>query len=297
MSIAPICIFTYNRLEETRKTISSLKKNYLASESHVYIFSDGPKNKNASKEVDEVRNYLHSITGFKKIKIFEANINKGLAKSIIYGVSKVFEDYDKVIVVEDDLITSQNFLDFMNQGLEYYKDSENIFSISGYSFDLKTLNNLKEDYYFGVRSSSWGWGTWKYNWETIDWEVKSYSNFKKDKLKRKEFNKGGSDLSNMLDNQMNGKIDSWAIRFCYQQFLCNKATVFPKKSKVQSIGFSEKATHTHKTKRFNTTLDVSNKRSFTFEKFQTYNDSLIKEFYSKFSLYSRLKDKFLQIIN
>src|SRR5690606_5372017 len=155
--LSPICLFTYNRLYETKQTVDSLKKNNLAKESVLYIFSDGWKNENSKISVQAVRNYLDTITGFKEIYVIKNSINKGLAKSITDGVSKVLDLFETVIVLEDDIITSPNFLDFMNQALFFYSGDKSIQTISGYT----PLVKLKEDNFKFDRPFPWGWATWK----------------------------------------------------------------------------------------------------------------------------------------
>ena len=295
--LAPICLFTYNRLEETKRSINSLQKNYLASKSELFIFSDGPKNKNNIQNVESVRAYINTVDGFKKITVIESTENKGLANSIIYGVTKVFEIYDSVIVLEDDLITSTNFLNFMNQALVYYRKQSNVFSISGYTMNINGLEEIDADFYFGCRASSWGWATWKNQWSSVDWSVSNYTRFINNKSEIKQFNKGGSDMTKMLKSQMNGKIDSWAIRFCFQQFQDKKACLFPQVSKVQSIGFSKDATHTVGAKKFITTLDIGTKKDFKFENFTKYDEKLLRSFREKFSFKQRLIDKISRFIN
>lgn len=295
--LAPICLFTYNRLEETKQTVEALQNNFLAKQSELFVFSDGPKNKDSIQNVDLIRAYIKTISGFKKITVFESSENKGLANSIISGVTKVFKKYDSVIILEDDLITSANFLNFMNQALSFYNNQSNIFSISGYTMDISGLEKIEGDFYFGCRASSWGWATWKNRWASVDWEVSNYSKFINNRSDIKRFNKGGSDMTKMLKSQMSGKIDSWAIRFCFQQFLDKKACLFPKISKVQSIGFSEEATHTVGAKKFITTLDVGNKKKFTFKRFTKYDEKLLHSFREKFSIKQRLLDKISRFIN
>lgn len=290
-TLAPICIFVYNRSWHTKQTIDALKSNYLSPESDLFVFSDGPKDFLKPNKVDEVRKYLKTISGFKSITIYESPRNIGLANSIITGVSKIINQYSKVIVVEDDLITSPNYLDFMNQALDFYKNHQNIISISGYSLDLPSLKSYERDYYLGYRASSWGWGTWKEKWENVDWEVKEYSKFRRNLITQFQFMRGGSDMPRMLKSQMNGHIDSWAIRWCFDQFKKNQLTVFPAKSKILSIGFGNDATHTKKTKRFNTILDDGSQRIFSFDEKTSLNSLLVREFRNKFSLYSRLKEK------
>lgn len=291
-NLAPICLFTYNRLEETKKTFVALQQNFLASDSELFIFSDGWKSEQGKEKIEDVRNFLKTITGFKTITIFEAEKNKGLASSIIQGVTQIISKFGKVIVLEDDLITAPNFLNFMNQGLDFFETNKKIHSISGFSLLLPSLNTLEKDFYLGFRASSWGWATWLDRWSQIDWEVKDYDTFKKSLKLKNDFRKGGNDLPRMLRHQMTGKIDSWAIRWCYHQFRKNQLTVFPVKSKVESIGFGSAATHTKKTKRFDTVLDTSAQKSFTFDHLNELNESLIKEHKQKFSLLMRLKDRF-----
>jgi len=234
---SPIIIFTYRRIIE--KTIKSLLNNNLASKSDLYIFSDGYKSEIDKSDVLAVREYLKTISGFKSVNMIESEKNKGLANSIISGVSHVVEKYGKVIVVEDDLIVSSNFLEYMNEALSFYNDDNRIWSISGYSPNLLCLKDFNDDIYFSVRSSSWGWATWKNRWNSIDWDVSDFEQFKNDKQSIIQFNQGGNDLFKMLELQVLNKIDSWAIRWCYAQYKNNSYAVFPKESKVINDGFSD----------------------------------------------------------
>ena len=240
--LSPIVIFTYRRVPD--KLINSLLKNTLAQQSEVIIYSDGNKNEKDLEDVREVRKYLQTIEGFKHVKIIESEVNKGLAASIINGVTEVIDKSEKVIVLEDDLIVSDDFLKYMNDALAFYKDDKKIWSISGYGPKLPCLEKYHDDIYLGVRGSSWGWATWKDRWEQVDWEVKDFNQLKKDKKLQNQFNLGGNDMFKMLELQMLGKIDSWAIRWSYSQFKLGMYTVFPKRSKVINDGFSdEKGMH------------------------------------------------------
>jgi len=241
-NISPIIIFTYRRVP--KETINSLLKNRLACDSELFIYSDGYKSDIDKSDVLEVRNYLRSISGFKSINIIEAPQNKGLANSIIGGVTEVIHNYDKVIVLEDDLIVSSDFLDYMNEALDYYKDDQKIWSIAGYSPKLPCLENYDKDLYLSPRASSWGWATWKDRWDSVDWKVKDFEKLKHDQEMRKRFELGGDDMYKMLELQILAKIDSWAIRWCFSQFLYNKYTVYPTKSKIVNDGFNDnKGTH------------------------------------------------------
>lgn len=241
MYCSKIILFTYRRIPN--KTIESLLKNSLAQKSEIFIFSDGYKNEKDKNDVLKVRNYLKTINGFKKITIIEREKKYGLAKNIINGVTKIINQYGNVIVLEDDLIVSSDFLQFMNEALNFYEKDEKIWAISGYTPKLKSLENYDKDVYLSVRANSWGWATWKDRWNSIDWNIKDWQEFKRNRDAIKKFNLGGNDLYKMLELQMLGKIDSWAIRWCYNQFKHNKYAIYPKCSKIKNIGFDKIGTH------------------------------------------------------
>jgi len=245
MKLTPIILFVYNRPWHTKQTIESLQKNELAKDSDLFIYSDAPKIEDSIKKVEEVRAYIKTVIGFKNIIIIERYKNFGLAKNIIEGVTEVVEKYGKIIVLEDDLVTSKYFLKFMNEALNFYNDIDKIFVVSGYSHDVKLSKGYDFDVYTSYRSSSWGWATWKDRWSEIDWDIKDYPEFIKNKEKVKKFDKSGN-LSGMLKDQMEGRIDSWAIRRTYSQFKLGKYTVFPVVSLLKNIGMDGSGTHYNK---------------------------------------------------
>jgi hypothetical protein len=296
-NMAPICLFTYNRLVETRLTIESLKCNYLATDSELTIFSDGPKNEHSIKAVQDVRDYLKTITGFKNVNIIESLNNKGLARSVIDGVTVLLDNYGSVIVIEDDLITSTNFLSYMNQALNFYSDNENVWSVSGFSFPINYPEGYEFDNSFGVRASSWGWATWKSRWAKVDWEISDYEEFMMDKAAKKKFKQGGSDLVKMLSNQMSGVIDSWAIRFCYSQFKHEGYDVLPVQSKVVNIGFNGDATNTQGMEtRFGSTLDKSGNTKFVFNEVVGSDESILRQFRKPLTIRARVEFKIKAIL-
>jgi len=289
--LAPIILFTYKRLDTLEITVTSLLENALAKESELFIFSDAARSEKDKKDVDLVRAFIRNINGFKKISIVEAETNKGLAKSIIEGVSQVLNTHDKAIVLEDDLQTSSNFLDFMNASLTRYEAFSEVFSISAYSFDLEN-RDVSQDVYFLNRGWSWGWGTWKSRWVDLDWDLKNYSDFKKDSHQQKQFAKGGSDLLKMLDKQVNGNIDSWAIRWFYNQFQRGGLTLYPVKSKINNLGFGEDATHTTgSNKRYIPAFDNSSKKDFDFPEHVEIDVFFQKRFQKRMGIVARIRSK------
>jgi hypothetical protein len=250
--IAPIALFVYNRPRHTRKTLEALKANDLARKSKLFIFSDGHKSNKDRKKVEEVREIVDKAEGFESVEVIKREENWGLANSVIAGVSEVVERYGKVIVLEDDLITSPSFLDYMNSMLDSYKDEKKVFSISGYNHPsslMKIPESYPYDVYFNPRASSWGWATWKDRWEKADWEVKDFDEFLKNQDLQKKFNQGGEDMAKMLIRQMNGEIDSWAIRWCYAHFKNNAYCIYPVVSYIDNIGHDGSGVHCGKARK------------------------------------------------
>lgn len=254
---APIVLFVYNRPEHTRLTVEALQKNTLAKDSELFIYSDAAKSKNDEIKVEEVREYIKKIIGFKQVVIIERERNFGLANSIIDGVGKVINKYSKAIVLEDDIVTSQNFLQFMNNALDFYSDNKSIMSISGYMYPCKISLSYKKDILLFNRFSSWGWGMWSDRWNLINFDIAASDKIFHDKNLQKKFNVGGEDLYNMLLLQLQGKINSWAIRTALTSALNDKVTVYPIKSLVKNIGFDNSGVHCGETHIFDTILDDS----------------------------------------
>lgn len=258
MSAAPVVLFVYNRKNKTIDTLDALNNNYGVEATDLIIFADGAKSEEVKPQVNSVRDYIKNSfakkSKFKSLKLIESENNKGLAKSIIDGVSEIINQYGKVIVVEDDLITAPDFLAYMNKGLDYYENMADIGSISGYSYPISYLKKYKKDVYILRKGECWGWATWKDRWENVDWEVKSFDEYVNNPQKRKEFDSIGAGLDSMLCLQMKGEIDSWAVRWCYHLY-CNKLlTVYPRISKTQNIGFDGTGTHCTVTNMFETQL-------------------------------------------
>ena len=240
MSLAPILLFTYNRLSHTNQTLEALLNNKLSKESELYIFSDGYKNDNDKSDVLKVRKLIHSIDGFKKIHIIENPHNYGLAKNIIQGVTKLIDIYGKVIVLEDDLITSPWFLTFMNEALDKFEEDDRIGHIHGFCYPIDNL----PDAFLIKWVGSWGWATWKRSWKLFNPDGKYLLNkIKKRNLSRKFDFDSNYPYTKMLQRQVNGENDSWAIRWNASLFLNNILSVNAGKSLVQNIGFDGSGVH------------------------------------------------------
>lgn len=238
--LAPICLFVYNRPWHTAQTIESLRNNILASESDLYIFSDGSRNDNASDAVNEVRSYIETIKGFKSVNIILRETNLGLAQNIISGVSDIVNIHGKIIVLEDDIITHPKFLKFMNDALDLYKNDENVASVHGYVYPIEGLPET----FFIKGADCWGWATWARAWSVFEPNGARLLNEIKQKKAEKEINYNNSmNYVRMLKNQIAGNNDSWAVRWHISAFLKNMLTLYPGKSFVKNIGFDSSGQH------------------------------------------------------
>lgn len=277
ISPAPIALFVYNRLSHTQRTVESILRSDLISDSDVFIFSDGYKSEIDKEKVLSVRKYIASLNGFKSKTIIEREKNFGLANSVIDGINQLFLKYDKGIVLEDDILCSSDFLSYMNKALEYYQAYKNVYSVTGYTFPIKFPDDYKHDVYFSPRPSSWGWGTWADRWKDVDWKVGDYGDFITNKEQVRKFNLGGRDLTNMLTNYMNGQIDSWAIRWSYAHFKNNAYCLYPVKSRVQNIGVDNTGTHMKKSSKYFSKIEEKNEDVILLEEVKL-DSELMKNF-------------------
>lgn len=251
MSNAPIVLFVYNRLEHTKRTVEALRMNDLSITSDLYIYSDGAKDIHSEIKVKNVRDYLSTISGFKSINIIKSNVNLGLANSIINGVTEIVNRFGKIIVLEDDHITSPFFLRFMNQALEMYKDEKEVASIHGYIYPITELPET----FFIKGADCWGWATWSRAWQYFEPDGKKLMEIIRSNKTKKEFNFNNSyDYYRMLENQIEGKNDSWAIRWYASAFINNMYTLYPGQSLVYNSGNDGTGTHSKSSFNYNVKL-------------------------------------------
>lgn len=298
---APIVLFAFNRLEPLKRCVASLATNSEAAYTDLIVFVDGPReNKEGEAEkVEAVREYVKSISGFKSLTYHFSETNKKLGPSIIAGVTEVVNQFGRAIVIEDDLIASRNLLAYMNQGLDRYEQDKKVWSISGFGLRIKVPDGYEADAFFGPRSSSWGWATWKDRWMKCDWELKDW-----DAVVRngKAFNRwGGSDCFGMLKGWKEGRNQSWAIRFCYNQFAQDAVSLFPFMSKIDNEGFDGSGTNSKSWSRYKFDFDKSENKYFKMPEIVIKNKKLYSEVLKYYSIsiriYSRLMYMYYDLKN
>ena len=249
MNLAPIIIFCYSRPQHLTRVLNSLLKCTLIEKTDVFFYQDGLKTETVDSNHQEVSTIIDNIQIGKSKTVVKRAKNFGLAKSIINGVSEILETYDKTIVIEDDLIVSPTFLTYMNSSLDVFQNNWSVGSICGFAYKVKNIN---DDFFFLKGANPLGWGTWRNRWKLLNLnnvelmkKIKTHPNFS-------EWDYGKN--LNMLNDQINQKIDSWLISWHTSLFLENKLTLFPKISFINHIGFDNSGTHQHD---FNTDNDNS----------------------------------------
>lgn len=232
--LAPIALFVYARPSHTRRTLEALAKNRLASESELFIFCDGARHEDDLDNVAETRRVARDAKGFKNVYLIEYDFNRGLAGSIIAGLNQLTRDFGSVIVLEDDILTAPNFIEFMNMGLERYRDTKGVWHINGWNYPVEQTE-LPNTYFWRVMHC-WGWATWSDRWayftknpkELVEtWSTNDIDRFNLDGT----YNFWGQVLANQ-----SGAINTWAV-FWYATIFKNAGLCLsPAYSMTQNIG-------------------------------------------------------------
>lgn len=246
MSFAPIVMFVYNRADHFEKTVIALSECAEAKQSELYIFSDAAKNSAAKDSVAHVRALAHRIENsnlFQKVTIAESETNKGLANSVISGVTKVIAQYGRVIVVEDDCVPSPYFLKYMNDCLSSFENDQRIGSVAGYAPPIRFPEDYHKDIFTAYRSCSWGWATWKDRWENVDWELTSINELYHNSHLLNKLNSNGTDRFLRLYRQTKANKNSWSVKFGYHLVRYDMMTVYPRYSYINNIGCDDTGIH------------------------------------------------------
>lgn len=297
LDLAPIVLFVYNRPDHTRQTVEALQKNELAIDSELFIYSDAAKNENAEQKVNEVRQYIKDINGFKRVTIIEREKNWGLANSIIDGVTKIVNEYGKIIVLEDDLVTSPYFLKFMNEALEFYKDEEKVFGITGYAYPINDTDLPST--FFMKDEGCWSWATWSRAWKYFEKDTdKLIETFNKKMIKEFNFDNSTDFWSQVILNKR-GRINTWAIYWYATIFLNNRLFLHPKESFSTNIGHDGSGIHCGNDCTFN--VQLTKKYNIVFNKNISISELAkqrhIEYFKSlKITFYRRVINKFKRIL-
>ncbi len=299
--LAPVVLFVYNRPKHTLRTLQALQKNPEASQTDLFIFCDGAK-PNASnitlEKIDKVRKIIRTEKWCQNVIIFEEQTNKGLAQSIIEGVTKIITKYQKIIVLEDDIQTSPAFLKFMNQALDFYEKQEKVMHISGYMFPVKV--QLPDTFFFNT-ASCWGWATWQRAWQYFNSDAQFLLNeIEAQNLSYQFAVEGTSDHLNQLKANVNGTLKTWAVKWYASIFLEQGLCLHPNISFTQNIGQDSTGVHSGSTNYYQIPMLATevNLEKIPLEESQTARNAVRKfwENQPKATLSYRIKSKIKKII-
>jgi hypothetical protein len=241
MRNSAIAIFAYKRPDCLRNLLQSLQRNNGIENLEIYVFVDGPKSPAEIDLVNEVQSVALDFSLQLEMHLKVSPINLGLANSVKTNISLLFESYESLIVLEDDLVLSKFFLEFMLEGLQKFAEDAKIAGISGYSYPI---NNPSQHGYLLPGGDCWGWATWRDRWQQIEWDPNSLISSLRSNGKVNSFNLGGAyDYYGMLVDSRLGLIDSWAIYWHASMFLSGKYTYYPSKTLVLNFGMDGSGTH------------------------------------------------------
>lgn len=271
---APIVIPVYNRLEDLVNTINSLSNCNNAKEHDVFIFSDAPHPLKYMDDmkVEVVRTYLRELeknNKFKSITNIFAKEHKGCRKNVSEGINEIINKYGRIIDVEDDLILTVDFLDYMDDALDYFESDKRVMSIAGFAEVGESIQNLNATTFFGKRFHSWGFGLWADRWNLCDFSLSDYPQFKESLEMQDHFSETGYDLPAMYGLECEGHLDSWAVVVAYDQSKRDMLTVYPTRTHVYNVGVN--GTHYSGQEIKNDEFDLSAK-PYSFEECKSYSE-------------------------
>ncbi len=244
MKLAPIALFVYARPEHTRQTLESLAANDLAQASELIVFADGPKANATAETLADIKKTRELITERQwcgKVTLIASDVNKGLASSIVQGVTKVVSEYGRIIVLEDDLHIAPGFLRFMNEALEMYEHNKQVMHIAGYMFPVKAK---LPDTFFYRSMFCWGWATWASAWQHFNIDAADLYKQLEARGLPEDFNVHPSnEFYESIRANMDGRITTWAIKWLASIYLANGLCLVPGKSLVRNIGHDGTGVH------------------------------------------------------
>lgn len=248
-NLAPIVLFCYNRPWHTEQTLDALMLNELSDKSTLYIFVDGPKLEASQidkEQIKTVREIVKKKQWCKTVNISISESNISCRQSVINGITNVLANHNSVIVLEDDIVTSPYFLNYMNKALLYYENRKSVFSISANSPPPDKVlipDNYKYDVYASPRIFNWGWGTWSDRWKQTEWDKSFIPDFAKKEYEVEAFHRGGADMLKMLIDEYDGKTDVWDAQYSYHHFANYALSIVPCVSYTRNIGLDGSGTH------------------------------------------------------
>lgn len=240
-SFAPVVVFAYRRPRHLEKVLKALMGQPEAGETQLILFLDGARGSSDRSDVAAVKKVAEETKGFRDVRICTAEKNKGLARSITEGVGTVCREHGEAIILEDDIVPLPGFLSFMNEALGKYQDDRNVMQISGYAYPIP---NEPLGHVFLPLTSCWGWATWQRAWTEYHWDREEAQKDLQDPDFVQRFDLGGAyPYSQLLEDVVRGKSDSWGVIWYWNVFRRNGVSLFPLNSLIENIGWDGTGEH------------------------------------------------------
>lgn len=234
---APIALFVYARPEHTRQTLEALAANPEAKDSLLHVFADGPPDEAPPElraRIVEVRRIIRERPWCGEVRIIESNVNRGLADSIVSGVTEVVERHGRIIVLEDDIVLGTGALQYFNEALRLYDADTKVMQISG--FMVRCSPWAKRTGFLRM-TSSWGWATWARAWKHYDGDAVALR-MKVESKSRNAFDLDGASFHfEELCRNETKELRTWAVKWYASVYLADGLCLYPKTAVVRNIGF------------------------------------------------------------
>ena len=281
-------LFTYNRPWHTSKVLESLSKNTVLPDK-LYIFHDGKKDTTVISDWNKVESIIRAVD-WCDCEVITSEINKGLADSVVFGINYVLKNYTSVIVLEDDCVLAADFVNFMMQCFEKYKNDEKVFAVSGYGFPI-SCKRKKYDVYGCGRASSWGWGTWADRWKIFNKDYESIRRMKQEEDMSRNLAMWGNDLEDMVVGNVRGIIDSWAIFWALNIISRKGICINPYQSLIKNIGCDGSGTHCGNSHQYDVQISKVKRKKFKLPDKLIFSSEIIEALTPLFGSYTAINQR------
>lgn len=244
---APVAFIFFNKEKETRAVFGQIRK---ARPEKLYLISDAGRNQKEAELVANNRRMVEDAIDWNcDVSKIYADENMGCRDRIVSGLSRVFENEESAIIIEDDCFPNLSFFPFCSRVLEHYKDTQQIMMVAGTNLVPKAVYKIENDYALSGFGAIWGWATWRRAWSLYDVEMRNYPELRDKHLLEHYYGLKEMDarcsLLQGFEKCYHGEIDTWDYQWVFMMWSHLGLSVVPRTNMIKNIGFNVfGATHT-----------------------------------------------------